>query len=780
MAVDVRRWSRWFFGFAAAVAVTTAAILWIQRLAAPSSAPLPDREACAVDASPTAAITARPLEPRRPRHAGLHAPRRPGLDTGGAILVWRAKYEWGANATLEGIRDVFEALPRDTLAKVERSLASASDPRSRVPLLLEKATVLNYEGDARGAYRCLEEARDAAEREADVERPQLFSVIYFQGITALRCGENDNCLDGQCRTASSCLLPIAPAGVHTRPEGSRRAIQHFLEYLEAFPDDLEVKWLLNLAHMTLGEHPGRVDPRHVLSIEAFAASEFDIGRFTDVATAVGIDRVNEAGGAIMDDFDGDGLLDVALSSIDPTLPMALYRNRGDGTFRECAAEQGLSGQLGGLNCVQADYDNDGRLDIFVSRGAWLQTPMRPSLLRNAGPQGFVDVTEACGLLDPVNSNSAQWADYDNDGRLDLFVCCEMQPNRLYRNRGDGTFEEVAAAAGVQGARGFYKGAAWIDFDNDRDPDLFVAALKGKSRLYENVGRGRFEDVTTSMNLGAVENGFSCWAFDYDNDGWLDLFASCYDYGFAELVQGIVAPGEPTRHPSSLLHNRGGRRGFDDVARDAGLGAAYAAMGSNFADLDADGWLDLYLATGDPHLSTLVPNRLLRGVDGLRFSEITASAGMGHLQKGHGVACGDWDRDGDVDVFVDLGGAVKGDKFHNALFQNPGQGNHALTVRLVGKKTNRSAIGARIKAVTAGPSPLTVHRHVSSGSSFGANPLEQTLGVGAATRIALLEIYWPTSDTTQTFCDVAVDQVLRIVEFESAFEAEPLRRITSTR
>ena len=134
---------------------------------------------------------------------------------------------------------------------------------------------------------------------------------------------------------------------------------------------------------------------------------------------------------------------------------------------------------------------------------------------------------------------------------------------------------------------------------------------------------------------------------------------------------------------------------------AGLDAPHATMGSNFADFDNDGFLDMYLGTGAPNLGFLVPNRMFRNVEGKRFADISSSSRTGHLQKGHAVACGDWDRDGDVDLFVEMGGAVNGDKYHNLLFENPGQGNHWLTVKLVGKKTNRAAIGARIKVVTAG-------------------------------------------------------------------------------
>jgi hypothetical protein len=203
---------------------------------------------------------------------------------------------------------------------------------------------------------------------------------------------------------------------------------------------------------------------------------------------------------------------------------------------------------------------------------------------------------------------------------------------------------------------------------------------------------------------------------------------------------------------------------------------FETMGSNYGDFDNDGYLDMYLGTGEPNIATLIPKRMFKNVAGARFAEVTGPAGVGHLQKGHGVACGDWDRDGDVDVFIELGGVTPGDRAHNALFLNPGQGNHSLTVRLVGRKTNRAALGARIKAVTAGDRPLTVHRHVSSGSSFGANPLEQTLGLGRADRVARLEVHWPTSGTTQVFRDVAADQVIEVTEFAEGYkrlDAKPI-------
>jgi hypothetical protein len=185
---------------------------------------------------------------------------------------------------------------------------------------------------------------------------------------------------------------------------------------------------------------------------------------------------------------------------------------------------------------------------------------------------------------------------------------------------------------------------------------------------------------------------------------------------------------------------------------------------------------MYLGTGEPNLSTLIPNRMFKNQEGEQFVEITGSAGVGHLQKGHGVACGDWDRDGNVDVFIQMGGGVDGDKYHNILFQNPGHANSWLTLKLVGQKTNRAALGARIKVVTDGNKPLTVHRHISSGSSFGGNPLEQTIGLGSARRIAELEIHWPTSGTTQVFHDLEVNQAIRVTEFADQFEVHEYKQI----
>ncbi|MDR3635526.1 MAG: CRTAC1 family protein [Isosphaeraceae bacterium] len=696
-------------------------------------------------------------------------------DTSGYYAVLAAVRPWAPDAPAETVEQSWRVTGR-LIDELEKRLVSDKlTPGERSNLLVAKAMYHNYDGDADKAYDTLRQARAEVEPRPVLARGMLANIVYYEGVTALRRGENENCI--QCRGESSCILPISRAAVHTRPAGSRLAIHHFGEYLDWFPDDLEVRWLLNVAHMTLGEYPAKVDPRRLIALDTVVKADFDIGKFRDVGHLVHVDRQNKAGGAIMDDFDNDGRLDLVTTTFDPTEPMAFYRNREDGTFEDRSRAAGLAAVCGGLYCVQTDYDNDGRLDVFIPRGAWFPFPMRGTLLHNDGGS-FTDVTKQSGLDGPMNSNSASWADYDNDGYLDVFVCCERQPNQLYHNRRDGTFEEVANTAGLhEDGRYWCKGAAWIDYDNDDFPDLFVNRLIDDSaRLYHNNRDGSFTDVSEALGVDGPHYGFSCWTWDYDNDGWLDLFATSYDGTVADVVQGLT--GRPhRRHPNKLFRNVAGK-GFEDVTREAGLDLVYATMGSNLGDFDNDGFLDMYLGTGDPYLGTLVPNRMFKNADGKCFVEITFAAGTGHLQKGHAVACGDWDRDGDTDIFVNMGGAVDGDRYHNILFQNPGQGNHWLVVKLVGRTTNRAAIGARIKAVTAGNSPRTLHRLVSSGSSFGANSLQQTLGLGRAERIATLEVHWPTSGTTQVFHDIAVDRAIEVTELSNTYR--PVEGYTTLR
>jgi hypothetical protein len=707
--------------------------------------------------------------PSSSRRPSLDYKERRKVDTAGFLAINTLVPKWPPYASPVEISQVWDGAGLRAIEQIDLELANNPQltVRNRFSRLRSKVEMLDYEGEPARAYEVLEQLRTLVDGSPELAAEALYTIIYLQGLTALRRGENENCI--MCRGESSCILPISPAARHQNPEGSRLAIKHFTEYLDQFPSDLEVRWLLNVAHMTLGEYPDQVESRFFVPIDHFLNNEFDIGRFRDIGHLVGVNQFTQAGGAVMEDFDNDGLLDLVTTTYDPTGQMNLFRNTGKGTFEDQTTAAGLTGQLGGLNCNQTDYNNDGFKDIFVIRGAWVTHPMRPSLLRNNQNGTFTDVTEESGLMDSFNSIAATWADYDNDGWLDLFICCERQQNRLYHNRGNGTFEEVSIQAGIARHPGPCKGANWIDYDNDGYPDLFLNFLVQfpAAQLLHNNRDGTFSEVTTSMGIDGPETGFSCWAWDFDNDGWLDIFASCYDTSLANVVEGLIRRPQSGKS-SRLYRNLQGKR-FEDVARETGLNPVYSTMGSNFADFDNDGFLDLYLGTGAPDLAMLIPNRMIKNVGGRRFSDITASSGTGNLQKGHGVTCGDWDRDGNMDLFIEMGGAVNGDKYHNILFQNPGHANKWLTVKLTGTKTNRAAIGARIKVVTAGNSPQTIFRHVSSGSSFGANPLQQTIGLGKADRISILEIHWPTSQTTQTFHDVDVNQAIAITEFDTDYQ-----------
>jgi hypothetical protein len=206
-----------------------------------------------------------------------------------------------------------------------------------------------------------------------------------------------------------------------------------------------------------------------------------------------------------------------------------------------------------------------------------------------------------------------------------------------------------------------------------------------------------------------------------------------------------------------------------VTREAGLDRVWLPMGSNFGDIDDYGFPDFYLGTGSPPYSYLVPNVLMHNVNGRGFEDVTIASGTGHLQKGHGISFADWDRDGDLDLFLESGGAVPGDKAHNVLFENPGHGRHWLTLRLVGTRSNRAAIGARVRVDLSGTDGWrSVHAVIGGGSSFGNNPLTPTLGLGRATAIESVEIRWPDGGTRQVVRGLPLDRAVEITEGREGF------------
>jgi hypothetical protein len=488
-----------------------------------------------------------------------------------------------------------------------------------------------------------------------------------------------------------------------------------------------------------------------------------------------------SGGAVLEDLDGDGLIDVFTSSWDTSVALKYHKNRGDGGFENLSSSAGLEGLYGGLNLLSGDYDSDGWVDVLVLRGAWLfgaRGQIPKSLLQNRGGKRFLDVTIRAGLNEQsYPSQAAGYADYDLDGDLDLYLGAEANgesafPGQLYRNRGDGTFEDVARAARVENVR-FAKGVTWGDYDADRWPDLYVTNLNGKNRLYRNRGDGTFEDVAEKLGVTKPTNSFPTWFWDFDNDGALDLFASCYELVDPQdsLRLGPVAGSYLGVEPAELaaLYRGDGKGGFSDVAEARNLKRLTLPMGANFGDLDNDGWLDFYLGTGYPAYDGLIPNVLYWNRGGEKFLDVSAAAGVGHLQKGHGVALADLDEDGDLDLFEQMGGAYPGDGFGDVLFENPGTEQRWLKLDLVGTRSNRSAIGTRVHAELV-EQGKTRHlwRWVGTGGSFGCNPLRVHLGLGAAERVERLEIYWPASDTTQTFRELAAGATLEIVEGRDSY------------
>jgi hypothetical protein len=622
---------------------------------------------------------------------------------------------------------------------------------------------------------------------------QAARSVFRLGVAYLRLGESENC--AVRHTAESCILPIRGAGVHVDQRGSREAIRRFEEVLAIVPasSPLHIKtlWLLNIAYMTIDGYPESVPEAYRIPPAVFASGR-PFPRLRNVAPAVGIQTFNLSGGAVVDDFDGDDDLDILTTTFDSGGEPHYLRNEGDGRFTDRTKQAGLEGLYGGLNVVQADYDNDGDLDVYVLRGAWLYSAGRHpnSLWRNDGHGRFVDVTFEAGLGDRhLPSQTASWADYDNDGDVDLFVGNEHgadpdvfgdveaefeAPCQLFRNNGPGadgtvTFTDVASEAGVD-VRAYVKGVIWGDYDDDRDPDLYISVLGGSNFLFRNNGidddgRVTFTDVAAGAGVDGPISSFPVWFWDYDNDGRLDLYVSSYA-GARDSVSLVAASyfGQPVPYDLARLYRGSGDGRFEDVASSSGLERLHLTMGSNFGDLDNDGYLDFYLGTGYPDYEGLMPNVLYHNEGGRRFADVTLDSGMGHLQKGHAVSFADYDLDGDLDVFEQMGGAYPGDRFPDALFQNPGFGNRWLTLHLIGVRSNRAAIGARIRVeVLEKGQRRSIYRRVNSGGSFGCNPLRQTIGLGPADAIERLEIYWPTSDIRQTFSTVPMDAFLRVTE-----------------
>lgn len=583
-------------------------------------------------------------------------------------------------------------------------------------------------------------------------------VLKTLAIANMRLGERMNCINNH--SGESCIFPIAGKGIHSDKTGSQRAIELFEEILNKDPHDLESRWLLNIAYMTTDGYPDKVPPAYLIK-ELDSGTSDEVRPFIDMAINTGLNTNNMAGGSIVEDFNNDGRLDIVTSSWDLQQGMHYCQNNADGTFADVSEFSGLSELKGGLNIMQTDYNNDGLKDIFVLRGAWMgKYGKQPnSLLKNNGDGTFTDVTHKSGILSLHPTQTATWADFNNDGWLDVFIGNESErggephPCELYVNNRNGTFTEIAANAKCN-IQMFVKGVTSGDYDHDGLPDIFLSTLTGEKVLLKNQtkkgGPIKFSNVTERAGLHKnTTRTFPTWFWDYDNDGWLDILVCGYEFNRSlAWYAAKEALGEDAGNSGKTFLFRNNHDGtFEDVSRKSGLDKIAFAMGGNFGDIDNDGYLDIYLGTGNPRFQSLVPNKMFKSKEGKKFVDVTTSARVGNLQKGHGVSIADLDNDGDQDIYIDMGGAFTGDAYQNSLYINPGQnGNNWINFSLEGTKSNKAAIGAKIKVIfeESGVSRL-VYREINSGGSFGANPLLQHVGIGQATMITRVEIQWPSGN-----------------------------------
>ncbi|MGH9971046.1 MAG: CRTAC1 family protein [Pyrinomonadaceae bacterium] len=530
--------------------------------------------------------------------------------------------------------------------------------------------------------------------------------------------------------------------------------------------------------------------------------------FTDVAQQAGITFKHVAspdkkyivesmsGGVALIDYNNDGYLDiyfvnsltVDLVKSNQKTKSALYHNNGDGTFTDVTAKAGV-GDIGwGMGVAVGDYDNDGFDDLYVTCLG------KNRLFKNNGNGSFKDVTQNAGVGDPRWSTGAAFVDFDRDGKLDLFVSnyvafdidhlpefgkgrtCQYKGvavqcgprglpgagDSLYRNNGDGTFEDVSKKAGVSDPSGFYGlGVICSDFDDDGWVDIFVANDSTPNFLYHNNGDGTFKEIAFPAGVAVNENGSEQGSMgvtlgDYDHDGKLDLFVT----NFADEY--------------NTLYHADGPNSFTDLSyasKVAAVSLPYVGWGTKFFDYDNDGWVDLYVANGHvyPQLESYRQRSLVHrnNRDGT-FVEVAAELGapLGEKRVGRGAAFGDIDNDGDVDIVVnDLDGGPQ------VLRNDGGNANNFILIKTIGVKSNRDGVGARAKVVAA---DLTQIDEVRSGASYiSQSDLRLHFGLGKRPKISLIEIRWP-SGAVDKISDVSVNRMLTIKEGQGIVEQKEFK------
>ena len=533
--------------------------------------------------------------------------------------------------------------------------------------------------------------------------------------------------------------------------------------------------------------------------------------FTDLTTASGIHFTHFKGndgvsinleefgpGVCVSDYDKDGWQDIYfVNGRDRynrgiAAKNALYHNNGNGTFTDVTDAAGVPGTNYGLGCVWGDYDNDGFPDLFVTQfGANV-------LYHNNGDGSFTDVTAKAGVagLEAGEFHSgAVFLDYDRDGKLDLYVgsyvalgpkaqrYCDIggiksscapavypgSPNALYHNNGNGTFTNVTVAAKILQPNGKNLSVGAYDWDNDGWPDLFVANDGQPAYLYENLHNGKFRETAELAGMAYNTHGqmmaSMCISLgDFNNDGWLDLYISDFQKN------------------SDHVWRNSGKGYFDEVSDEAGITLAtkdVLSFGGGFFDYDNDGWLDIFIGNGHvyPEIEQVTADTLYKQHNSLfhnekngKFSEVSAQGGLNSLppRAARGVAFADFDNDGYIDVLVANNGDPPTLLHNNALHKN-----HFVNFKLVGTKSNRDALGARIR-VTA--NDINQIREIAGGGSYlSQSDLRANFGLGNATTISTVEITWP-SGAHQTFQNVAADHFYQVTEGRPQLSQLPINKL----
>lgn len=514
---------------------------------------------------------------------------------------------------------------------------------------------------------------------------------------------------------------------------------------------LEAKWNLRVATRLAGQPLESIDPKYRLPLDPGIPPKFPVPKFENVAKQAGVDEMSKARSSAWRDVNGDGWVDLFAAGESST--HAMWMNNRDGTFRKVSEEAGVANPEGGWATLWVDYDNDGDGDLLVTRDSW-QGPALNYLYRNNGDGTYTDVAVDAGIEGVGDTFCGSWADYNNDGWVDLYVGNGLSrggaPNNLYRSNGDGTFTDVAVHAGVDDGIQPTVGVVWGDYDNDGWIDLYVSNYGTGQGLYRNLGNGRFENVAIEAGVVRPTKGFTTFFFDYNNDTWLDLFVVCWSDQMDDVILSM-GTGKPTRiwnRPVLYENNKDGT--FTDVTFEAGIARSYGTMSTIYGDFNNDGWADIYMGNGGPPMERFEPDGLFMNNGDGTFSNIAEAAGTDNIRKGHGATFADYDKDGDLDIYAPQGGAGgnPGDAQRNALYRNPGNAYHWVSFRAIGGmgrtadgKVNRDGIGTKMTVKVGG---RTLHAHVSGGEGFAVtNPLPRWFGLSEHTVVDTLEVLWPT-------------------------------------